>query len=98
MNAKNGQNVSDSQVNVIVPAGETSGTVTLPDLPRGEYTVTEDNADGYFIQAFDIVTGDGQTDCENVKSDADKSLKFTLGNDVKKQMLLQQITRIHLVV
>lgn len=80
----NGQNVSDSQVNVIVPAGETSGTVTLPDLPRGEYTVTEDNADGYFIQAFDIVTGDGQTDCENVKSDADKSLKFTLGNDVKK--------------
>ena len=84
VNAKNGQNVSDSQVNVIVPPGETSGTVTLPDLPRGEYTVTEDNADGYFIQAFDIVTGDGQTDCENVKSDADKSLKFTLGNDVKK--------------
>lgn len=84
VNAKNGQNVSDSQVNVIVPAGETSGTVTLPDLPRGEYTVTEDNADGYFIQAFDIVTGDGQTDCENVKPDADKSLKFTLGNDVKK--------------
>lgn len=84
VNAKNGQNVSDSQVNVIVPASETSGTVTLPDLPRGEYTVTEDNADGYFIQAFDIVTGDGQTDCENVKSDADKSLKFTLGNDVKK--------------
>lgn len=84
VNAKNGQNVSDSQVNVIVPDGETSGTVTLPDLPRGEYTVTEDNADGYFIQAFDIVTGDGQTDCENVKSDADKSLKFTLGNDVKK--------------
>lgn len=84
VNAKNGQNVSDSQVNVTVKANETSGTVTLPDLPRGEYTVTEDNADGYFIQAFDIVTGDGQTDCENVKSDADKSLKFTLGNDVKK--------------
>lgn len=84
VNAKNGQNVSDSQVSVTVKANETSGTVTLPDLPRGEYTVTEDNADGYFIQAFDIVTGDGQTDCENVKSDADKSLKFTLGNDVKK--------------
>ena len=82
VNAKNGQNVSDSQVSVTVKANETSGTVTLPDLPRGEYTVTEDNADGYFIQAFDIVTGDGQTDCENVKSDADKSLKFTLGNNV----------------
>ena len=84
VNAKNGQNVSDSQVSVTVKANETSGTVTLPDLPRGEYTVTENNADGYTIQAFDIVTGDGQTDCENVKSDADKSLKFTLGNDVKK--------------
>ena len=84
MNAKNGQNVSDSQVKVIVPANETSGTVTLSDLSRGEYTVTEDNADGYFIQAFDIVTGDGQTDCESVKSDEDKSLKFTLGNNVGK--------------
>ena len=84
VNEKNGQNVSDSQVSVTVKANETSGTVTLSDLSRGEYTVTEDNADGYFIQAFDIVTGDGQTDCENVKSDADKSLKFTLGNDVKK--------------
>lgn len=84
VNAKNGQNVSDSQVKVIVPANETSGTVTLSDFSRGEYTVTEDNADGYFIQAFDIVTGDGQTDCESVKSDEDKSLKFTLGNNVGK--------------
>lgn len=82
VNAKKGQNVSDSQVSVTVKANETSGTVTLPDLPRGEYTVTENNADGYTIQAFDIVTGDGQTDCESVKSDADKSLKFTLGNNV----------------
>lgn len=84
VNAKKGQNVSNSQVSVTVKANETSGTVTLSDLSRGEYTVTEDNADGYFIQAFDIVTGDGQTDCENFKSDADKSLKFTLGNDVNK--------------
>lgn len=90
VNAKKGQNVSNSQVSVTVKANETSGTVTLPDLPRGEYTVTEDNADGYSIQAFDIVTGDGQTDCENVKSDADKSLKFTLGNgnDVNKENVI----------
>lgn len=84
VNAKKGQNVSKSQVSVTVKANETRGTVTLPDLPRGEYTVTEDNADGYSIQAFDIVTGDGQTDCESVKSDEDKSLKFTLGNNVGK--------------
>lgn len=80
VNAKKGQNVSNSLVSVTVKANETSGTVTLPDLPRGEYTVTENNADGYSIQAFDIVTGDDQTDCESVKSDEDKSLKFTLGN------------------
>ena len=85
VNAKKGQNVSKSQVSVTVKANETSGTVTLPDLPRGEYTVTEDNADGYSIQAFNIVTGDGQTDCESVKSDVDKSLKFTLGNAVNKE-------------
>lgn len=85
VNAKNGQNVSDSQVNVIVPANEKRGTFTLPNLPRGEYTVTEDNADGYSIQAFNIVTGDGQTDCESVKSDVDKSLKFILGNAVNKE-------------
>lgn len=90
VNVKKGQNVSNSQVSVTVKANETSGTFTLPDLPRGEYTVTEDNADGYSIQAFDIVTGDGQTDCENVKSDADKSLKFTLGNgnDVNKENVI----------
>ena len=81
-NGQNGQNVSNSQVSVTVKANEKRGTFTLPDLPRGEYTVTENNADGYTIQAFDIVTGDGQTDCESVKSDADKSLKFTLGNNV----------------
>lgn len=84
MNEKIGNKVSESKVNVIVPANEKRGTATLSDLPRGEYTVTEDNADGYSIQAFNIVTSDGQTDCESVKSDADKSLKFTLGNDVNK--------------
>jgi len=81
-NGQNGQNVSNSQVSVTVKANEKRGTFTLPDLPRGEYTVTEVNADGYSIQAFNIVTGDGQTDCESDKSDADKSLKFTLGNNV----------------
>lgn len=84
VNAKKGQNVSKSQVSVTVKAKETSGTVTLPDLPRGEYTVTEDNADGYSIQAFDIFTDDSQTDCESARSDADKSLTFTLGNNVDK--------------
>lgn len=87
MNEKIGNKVSESKVNVIVPANEKRGTATLPNLPRGEYTVTEDNADGYSIQAFNIVTGDGQTDCENSKSDTSsetKSLTFVLGNDTNR--------------
>lgn len=87
MNEKIGNKVSESKVNVIVPANEKRGTATLSNLPRGEYTVTEDNADGYSIQAFNIVTGDGQTDCENSKSDTSsetKSLTFVLGNDTKR--------------
>lgn len=87
MNEKIGNKVSESKVNVIVPANEKRGTATLSNLPRGEYTVTEDNADGYSIQAFNIVTGDGQTDCENSKLDTSsetKSLTFVLGNDTKR--------------
>lgn len=87
MNEKIGNKVSESKVNVIVQANEKRGTATLSNLPRGEYTVTEDNADGYSIQAFNIVTGDGQTDCENSKSDTSsetKSLTFVLGNDTKR--------------
>lgn len=91
MNEKIGNKVSESKVNVIVPANEKRGTATLSNLPRGEYTVTEDNADGYSIQAFNIVTGDGQTDCENSKSDTSsetKSLTFVLGNDTKRNNVI----------
>lgn len=81
---KDGNDVSNSPVIVTVKAGETRGNVTLADLSRGSYTVTEANTPGYTISAFEVGT---ETDCENSKSDVSnesKSLIFVLGNGVNK--------------
>lgn len=75
-----GKEVSGSPLNVEVEANKTSGVAKLENLPRGSYTVTEVDAVGYTI---DDVSVDGQTDCESRDElVADKSLKFTLGNNV----------------
>ena len=85
---KDGNDVSNSPVIVTVKAGETSGNVTLADLSRGSYTVTEANTPGYTISAFEVGT---ETDCENSKSDVSnesKSLTFVLGNDVNRKNVI----------
>lgn len=85
---KDGNEVPYSPVIVTVKAGETSGNVTLADLSRGSYTVTEANTPGYTISAFEVGT---ETDCENSKSDVSnesKSLTFVLGNDVNKKNVI----------
>ena len=85
---KDGNDVSNGPVIVTVKAGETSGNVTLADLSRGSYTVTEANTPGYTISAFEVGT---ETDCENSKSDVSnesKSLTFVLGNDVNKKNVI----------
>lgn len=85
---KDGNDVSNSPVIVTVKDGETSGNVTLADLSRGSYTVTEANTPGYTISAFEVGT---ETDCENSKSDVSnesKSLTFVLGNDVNKKNVI----------
>lgn len=85
---KDGNDVSNSPVIVTVKAGETSGNVTLADLSRGSYTVTEANTPGYTISAFEVGT---ETECENSKSDVSnesKSLTFVLGNDVNKKNVI----------
>lgn len=85
---KDGNDVSNSPVIVTVKAGETSENVTLADLSRGSYTVTEANTPGYTISAFEVGT---ETDCENSKSDVSnesKSLTFVLGNDVNKKNVI----------
>lgn len=84
-----GNAVSGSPLKVIVEADQTSGVAKLENLPRGSYTVTEVEADGYTIQAFEV---DGQTDCENSKSDTSKSLTFRLGYGTDKNNVIKNYT------
>lgn len=84
-----GNAVSGSPLKVIVEADQTSGVAKLENLPSGYYTVTEVEADGYTIQAFEV---DGQTDCENSKSDTSKSLTFRLGYDTDKNNVIKNYT------
>ena len=88
-----GKDVSGSPVTVKVEANQTSGTAVIENLQRGTYTVTENTTDGYTIQTFDIVTGEGQTDCESSKStDESKSLTFVLGNGINKKDVINNYT------
>lgn len=80
---KAGNDISGSPITVIVGKNQKSGTAIVEKLSRGTYTVTEADASGYTIKAFDIGT---ETDCKNSKSNASsetKSLTFVLGNDTK---------------
>ena len=91
-----GNDVSGSPLDVTVEASKTSGVATLENLPRGSYTVTEADAEGYTIQTFDVVTtGEEQTDCEYSKSntsDTSKSLTFKLGYGTDKNNVIKNYT------
>ena len=71
-----GKSISGSPVTVIVENGKSSGTVTIDNLSRGIYTVTEQNTQNYEIKNFGVST---ETDCQN--SSNEKSITFTLGTD-----------------
>lgn len=78
---KDGKDISGGPITVKVEKNQKRGTAIVEKLSRGTYTVTEADAPGYTIKAFDIGT---ETDCESPKSDASsetKSLTFVLGND-----------------
>lgn len=78
---KNANEILNKSVEVVVKAGENNGTVTLPELARGTYTVTErQDSESYYIKEFDIVSE--TTDCEKHKNENTKSATFVLGNDV----------------
>lgn len=79
-----GNAVSGSPLKVTVEANKTSGVAKLENLPRGSYTVTEADAEGYTIQAFDVVTtGDEQTDCQSSSDNNNRAITFILGNNKK---------------
>lgn len=70
--------ISDSPVTVTVEKGKSSGTVTIDNLSRGTYTVTEQDTKNYEIKEWGIST---ETDCQNSSSLDEKSITFTLGTD-----------------
>lgn len=75
---KDEKNNSISEVTVTVEKGKSSGTVTIDNLSRGTYTVTEQDTQNYEIKDFGVST---ETDCQNSSSSDEKSITFTLGTD-----------------
>ena len=84
-----GEDVSGSPVTVTVEAGQTSGTAVIENLPRGTYTVTEQNNDSYQIKKYGVVSG--ETDCQS-SSGGDKVITFTLGNDTSENNVIKDYT------
>lgn len=75
---KTGKAILEQDISVEVKGKKTKGTVTLNNLKRGTYTVTEQDSEGYYIKKFDILS---ETDCENSKTEDTKSATFILGNE-----------------
>ena len=84
-----GKDISGSPVNVIVGADQTKGTAAIENLPRGTYTVTEQNNDSYQIKEYGVVSG--ETDCQS-SSGGDKVITFTLGNDTSENDVIKDYT------
>lgn len=84
-----GKDVSGSPVTVKVKANQTSGTAAIENLPRGTYTVTEQNNDSYQIKEYGVVSG--ETDCQS-SSGGDKVITFTLGNDTSENDVIKDYT------
>ncbi len=84
-----GKDISGSPVTVTVEADQTSGTAVIENLPRGTYTVTEQNNDSYQIKKYGVVSG--ETDCQS-SSGGDKVITFTLGNDTSENDVIRDYT------
>lgn len=84
-----GKDISGSPVTVTVEADQTSGTAVIENLPRGTYTVTEQNNDSYQIKEYGVVSG--ETDCQS-SSGGDKVITFTLGNDTSENDVIKDYT------
>lgn len=80
---KDEKNNSIPEVTVTVKKGESRGTVTIDNLSRGTYTVTEKQENqNYEIKEFGVST---ETDCQNSSSLDEKSITFTLGTDTDQK-------------
>ena len=72
------------EVSITVPAGETSSDVeVIEDLARGNYTITENPADGYSVQGIASEYENNYTNCKYTVNDTDSTVTFTLGTFVE---------------
>ena len=76
-------------VSITVPAGNRSAELTETDaallqgLARGDYTITENPANGYSVQGIASEYEDDHTNCKYTVNETDSTVTFTLGTFVE---------------
>lgn len=67
-------------VSITIPAGSTEKTFadeSLKNLPRGTYTISEVDSNGYVLTDYQI--DDSSTNCRNTRNEEQESVTFKLG-------------------
>ena len=67
------------KVSITIPADSTEAKFAgedLKDLPRGTYTISEVDSDGYVLTNYQI---DDTTNCRNIRNEQQESVTFKLG-------------------
>lgn len=93
-----GPNDFKREVSITVPAGNRSAELTetyaalLQGLARGDYTITENPANGYSVQGIASEYESDRTNCMYTVNETDSTIMFTLGTFVEKQEEKDTIT------
>lgn len=77
---KNESTNETRNVSITIPAGSTEKTFAgedLKDLPRGTYTISEVDSNGYVLTDYQI--DDSSTNCRNTRNEEQESVTFKLG-------------------
>lgn len=76
---KNESGVEIKNVSITIPTGSTEVKFDgedLKDLPRGTYTISEVNSNGYVLTNYQV---DETTNCSNTRNEEQESVTFKLG-------------------
>lgn len=77
---KNESGVEIKNVSITIPTGSTEvkfDDKDLKDLPRGTYTISEVDSNGYVLTDYQI--DDSSTNCRNTRNEEQESVTFKLG-------------------
>lgn len=81
---KNESTKETRNVSITIPAGSTEKTFadeSLKNLPRGTYTISEVDSNGYVLTDYQI--DDSSTNCRNTRNEKQESVTFKLGYEKK---------------